>query len=311
MNDLSTWGIVMGLTSAFTWALSSFLFDRIFRNTPPQTRPSAAGANLFKNSLALGVFALGWLLWSEAAPSGEDFRGLLLSGFLGFALADTFFFVAIGLCGVQLAAMIGLLNVPVATLLSWALLGERPTATVVASMGIVLTGVILVILDQREQAHHDAKQRRLGVMFAVANAIVLAYSVVKGHESGGHVATSVATTVRLLGGVVGAFLVAVIWGLQRKRNPVAEVRELTRPYRTRSLWKSRAIASLFGSVLGLFPYHEALRLLPGGVSALTFACTPLFLLPIGLATGDRPGWKTIVGTLIGLVGVAGVLDLKF
>ena len=43
------------------------------------------------------------------------------------------------------------------------------------------------------------------------------------------------------------------------------------------------------------------------MSSLTFAATPLFLLPLGLVSGQRPGRLAVVGTLVGLVGIAGIV----
>ena len=156
MTERELMGIAMGLTSALTWATSSLLFGRIFDRTPPELCPSPAGANLFKNSLALGVFAILWWVLADAAPVGADWYGLLESGFLGFAVADTVYFAAISLCGVQLAAMIGLLNVPIATLLSWIWLKQHPTPGMAIWMGVVLAGVLIVLLDRR----HGVRLRR-------------------------------------------------------------------------------------------------------------------------------------------------------
>jgi drug/metabolite transporter (DMT)-like permease len=114
------------------------------------------------------------------------------------------------------------------------------------------------------------------------------------------------------GGVVGAFVVALCIGAGRGltgggSSPAREVRDLVRPLHTRSMWKSLGAAALFGSVLGLLPYHLALRDLPGGVAAVLFATTPLFTLPLGLLFGERHGLRAVLGTLIGFAGVVGVV----
>jgi drug/metabolite transporter (DMT)-like permease len=243
----------------------------------------------------------------QTSPGGGEWSGLLQSGFLGFAVADTVYFAAIGLCGVQRAAMIGLLNVPLAALFGgWWGVGEPPTATFFGWMALVLAGVVLVLLERRDADRHDPRAMRLGVGLAFGNAFVLAVSVVVGREHSADIGIAAATSVRLLGGIAGAFVVAVAVALLRRRRPADEVAELVRPYRTRRIWPALVVASTFGSVLGLYPYHIALARLDPGESALTFAATPLFLLPLALVTGERPGRLAVIGTIVGFVGIAGI-----
>lgn len=43
--------------------------------------------------------------------------------------------------------------------------------------------------------------------------------------------------------------------------------------------------------------------IPSGVAALIIACVPLWLVIMRAALGDRPGWPTVVGVGLGVVGV--------
>jgi len=44
--------------------------------------------------------------------------------------------------------------------------------------------------------------------------------------------------------------------------------------------------------------------LPSGVAALLIATVPLLVVVLRLVTGDRPGWRTLVGVLVGFAGLA-------
>lgn len=307
----------LAVFSAFTWAFGSLLFGRALKDVPAGGQPpSAAGANLFKNLLAAITFAALWPILGGQLPDLATAGMLLLSGLLGFALGDTLYFAALPRAGVQRAAMIGMLNVPVAALLGWALYGEELPVPTLACMGVVLLGVALVVLDRSEGGGSpDPAVRRAGVLFSLANVASIALAIVLGHNFIEGIDLVPGTLCRMVGGIAGAFLVAPIagWfqsvapGSSRPANLVAEVGRLVHPLRTRSLWRALGIAAFFSAVLGLLPYHLALERLPSGVASVLFATTPLFTLPLGLVMGEKVGWRAVTGTLIGYAGVFGVV----
>lgn len=306
-----------GLASAFTWGTASLLFGRLLRSADAGRRPTAAAANLFKNVLALALFALLWPFVGESIPRASALGWLAWSGTMGFAVGDTLYFAALPRCGVQAAAVIGQLNVPLAALLAWLFLGEELGAFALASMALVLVGVTLVVLDparaRRTPLSVDPRVRRTGLVFAFANAACQAIAIVSGRGGFADVPLLGGTITRLVGGTLGALAIAAALDLVRaaRSRPggraVGEVRSLVRPLHARALWRPLLPASLFGSVLGLLPFHYAMRELPGGISAVLFATTPLVTLPLGLCFDERHGWRGWLGTALGFAGVAGVL----
>ncbi len=308
----------LAVFSAFTWAFGSLLFGRALRSVPGGAEPpSAAGANLFKNLLAALTFAALWPVLGGELPGVPTAAMLLLSGLLGFALGDTLYFAALPRAGVQRAAMIGMLNVPVAALLGWGLYGEELPLPTLGWMAVVLAGVALVVLDSSDGGgSSDPAVRRAGLLFSLANVGSIALAIVLGHNFIGGIDLVPGTLCRMVGGILGAFLVAPIAGFFQRRGPetvsrqegmLAEVRRLVHPLRTRTLWRALGIAAFFSAVLGLLPYHLALEKLPSGVASVLFATTPLFTLPLGLVMGEKVGWRAVTGTLIGYGGVFGVV----
>jgi hypothetical protein len=117
-----------------------------------------------------------------------------------------------------------------------------------------------------------------------------------------------ATLLRVAGGALALCLMGLLSGcLPGRGGPARGLRELARPLHTPGMWRPLFVAGFFGSVLGLWPYHYALQHLPPGVSAIVFSATPLFTLPLGLLFGERHGWRTVLGTLVGFAGVAAVV----
>ena len=303
-----------GLFSAAAWGVASLLFARFLRDQKGSRLPSAAGANLFKNSLAFCAFLCLWPLFGGALPGPTIGFWLLLSGVLGFSLGDSLYFAAMQRCGVQTAAMVGQLNVPLAALMGYLWKDQNLSPMTLLSMGVAMAGVILVISDPVPLAGKGrASQYRAGVLFALLNAVTIASGIFVGHVGIEHVDILPGTLMRMLGGIAGAFLVAPLWGFLARalgaqdESPVREVQDLVEPFKQRSWHRPLILASVSGSVVGLLPYHVALRELPSGVSATLFATTPLFTLPLGRLFGERFGPRSVVGTLIGFAGVLGVI----
>jgi drug/metabolite transporter (DMT)-like permease len=118
------------------------------------------------------------------------------------------------------------------------------------------------------------------------------------------------TVIRLFAGVVGAFVLSTIFdlGALLGRRKGGETAALIRPLRHPDIMKRLLFAALIASVINLLPYHFAIRELRGGISAVLFATAPLFTLPLGPLFGERHGWRAVAGTLLGFLGVAGILS---
>ncbi|MEM9799961.1 MAG: DMT family transporter [Planctomycetota bacterium] len=311
---MSTVAILAALLAAASWAVASVAIGRFLGYgyvTP-------AAATLFKNALAAFCFFLAALAVGGRWPVGEAWGWLFLSGFLGFTVSDTLYFAAFRRCGVQTAATVMLLNVPIATLLAVPLAGDAVQTQIVPFMVVVLVGVLLVILDSRiaqGRSPGDANPHAnyaLGVLLAVAAAFAIGTSVPLGRGKFDDVGVCPGAFVRLVGGALGAVPVALLVGtLRRGTSASQEAARLVHPLLVApgpaSVWGRASLVGVGFAIVGLIPYHFALRELPGGVSALLFSATPLFTLPLSLLIGQRAGWVGILGTLVGFAGVAGIL----
>jgi len=298
------------LGSAATWALGSHLFRRSLARggSSGERAPTAAAANLFKNTLAFVVFAVIVAASGGILPDFERWPALLFSGLFGFAIGDTLYFAALPRCGVQIAAMVGLVHVPAAVLLGWILHGERLAPLALVGAAAIVAGVALVLSEAPRGPALDARTRRTGIVYAAIAALAQAVGVVVGHGAMQGAEVLGGTLARMSGGIVGAFVIAIALGFASSSSRVgAELANLVRPWRSRADRSGLLLAALFGSVIGLPLFHLALRGLPSGVAAVLFATTPLFTLPLGLALGERHGIRAALGALLGLGGVAGVV----
>lgn len=293
------------LGAAATWALGSLLFRRLLRKQSGVRPPSPGALNLFKNSLAFLAIGILWVIDGAELPSRESIPWLVGSGLLGFSIGDTLYIASLPRAGVQRAAMVVLLTVPLASLLAFALFGSRLTPGVLVSMAVVLAGVLLVLLDEGDDAPHARAERRRGLGLVGVATLVYSVNIVLGHKGLSSGALFGGSLVRVGAGIVGAFLAAPI---EQRVVPVENAfGELTRPLRERALLLPLFLAIAANSIIGLPLFHYALRGLEPGIAALLCATTPLFTLLLGRFFGEHHRGLAWLGTAVGFAGVVGVV----
>jgi len=293
------------LGAATTWAFGSLLFRRLLRRESGVRPPSPGALNLTKNSLAALVVGVLWIADGARLPTLESLPWLVGSGLLGFSIGDTLYIAALPRAGVQRAAMVVLLQVPLASLLAFTLLGSRLSPGVCVAMAVVLAGVLLVLLEGADTAPHARAERRRGLMLVTIAMLSYAVNIVLGHRGLSGVALFGGSLVRIFAGIAGAFLVAP---LEQRLVPVANaLGELTRPLREPALRRPLLLAVAANSIIGLPLFHFALQGLEPGIAAVLCATTPLFTLLLGRFFGERHGALAWIGTAVGFAGVAGII----
>ena len=263
--------------------------------------------NALRNGCGLIAFGALVAVIGGARPTGEAALLLMASGAMGFAIGDALFFAALPRCGVQTAAMVGLINVPIAVLMGWVWLDQALSPAVLGSMAVVLAGVGLVLTERGSK--DEARSRTSGVLLALVAAVFWASSTISGHAAIQGVDPFVGAVVRLAGALIACFGMSIVVGLVTRTGVRRELDTLTTPMRRRSMFLVLLPAVLFASIFNLVPFHFALRELPGAVGALLFSTTPLFTLPLARYFGETVGPRTLLGTLVGFAGVAGVVFL--
>jgi drug/metabolite transporter (DMT)-like permease len=304
-----------GLLAAASWGLGCLMFDAVHARRGKDERPlSPAGMNLYKNSLATLVFVSVGLVLGSTYPSTEVFWPLFWSGVIGFALGDSLYFAAFPLAGVQATAMVGNLTPPIAGLIAWLALGETFQASSFLWMAVVLGGVSLVIMDpQKSKGSKPVKGPKdltLGISLALGAAICQSAAIVVAHSSFQGIEIIPGTCVRLFGGLAAAIVIAGLVSLHPKaRKGALGMSETIRPFRNRLLLRALFVPTFFATLISL-PLHSAtVQAAPEHLSALLLSTSPLFILPLGYRFGVRQGPVSVLGTLIGFFGVAGLIWL--
>ncbi len=282
----------VSLLSACSWALGAILWRRLGE------RLSSYGMNLAKT--AIGALFLGvFLLAAGAGPvDARSAAYLALSGIVGIAVGDTFFFLALMELGPRRASLMGSLN-PVAIAVAAAVfLGERPTPAAWAGIGAASFGVGWVLWERAGTAPGEASAS-LGIRYGILSVLCTAGGVLLAKVGVAAVPTVHAAWIRLVAGAAGLAL----WGASR-----AELGRWVEPLRQGALLAKVAVVVAVVVFGGFWLSLVALKHIDAAVAGPLNATAPLFILPMSaVLMKERLSLRAVLGAGIAVGGVALIL----
>lgn len=287
-------GELAALSAALIWAIASFVFVSL------GARMSPIILNAVKCMVGIGLTALTlWLLPNDSPNLSQQAIWILgVSGALGIGLGDTAFFGSLNILGPRRAVLMESLAPPLTAIIAGIFLQE--TLSLMAWAGIFLTvgGVSWVVAEREAVVNPDLQGDRLwkGVFFGLVAALCQAGGAVlsRGVLAGTDINPLWSTLIRLMAGV----LVLILWAT-RQPHSLKELRWMRSP-RFVAILASTAFASTF---LGIWLQQTALKFTAAGIAQSLSATTPLFVLPIALAVGERVSLRATLGAVMALAGV--------
>ena len=235
-------GEVCALLAAMTWAVAVVLFKRSGEQVSPLS------LNLFKSVLALVLLAATLVFMGEGFEvlsqfSHGDIYILMLSGFLGIALADTLFLYSLNLIGVGLISIVDCLYSPMIIFFAVLLLKEDLVAAHYLGTAIILMAVFFSS-RHAPPAGRTRGQLVLGIMLAVVAIILMTFGIVLARPvlCLGNFPLIWATTLRLFVGTVALVLFAAV---SRNRK------EYWSTFRPSAIWWSSVPASILGTYFAM------------------------------------------------------------
>ncbi len=302
-------GEALSILSAMTWAVGVILYRQLVRSLPPLT------LNFNKNMLVLAMMLpLPWLLHGTALPS-LSVREVLLamsSGFLGIAVADTLYFVALSRLGAGRMGVIGNAYSPLVIVLSVVLLGERLGPWQVAGFVLVMAGVAVVAkrpeparivvgepvpppdlppalaASAPTMSHAAAITLGIVAIALMAVAIVMIKPVLETQPLGW------VTLLRLSGALLGLVVIAAVRG---------ELRMLSaRGHRVN--WKLLAAAAFVGQFLSMVLWLGGYKYAPASVAAMLNETASIFIVLLAWWWLREPlGKQGLIGVVLTIFGV--------
>ena len=289
------WGEFFALASAISWAVSVILLRR------PAFELPAFELNLFKIVMAFVLF-IPTLLLVEGMTlpdyTAAELGTVLVSGFIGIAVADTWYLRALNLMGASRTGIIASLLSPFVIILSVLFLGESLGGWQILGFALVMGGILLVTWrNARTQA--DAQHLRKGVFFGVGSIFLMAVGVVMVKEILETRPFMWTVELRMVGGLAGM----IIYLLARRRT-----KSVFSAY-TKSLpWGQIITGSFLGAYVSMLMWLAGYKLIDASVaSILNESANAWIVLLAWLILHEQPDRRKIIGLLLTMAGVAVML----
>ncbi len=253
------------------------------------------------------LFASGYLMITHLVLYGsllpihaESFRWewLALSGFIGLVFGDGLLFEAFVLIGARLSMLLMSLVPIISTVLAWLFLREVLNIFEIIAIILTVGGIIWVILERNNRNNHaDSKNYFIGILCAIGGALGQAFALITAKKGlGGDFPALSANLIRVVTATIIFWIIAILQG-----KAVSNF----------SFWTNRKArwaiigGSIFGPFLGIWLSMIAIKYAHIGIASTLMALPPIFLLPISYwIFKERHSWRTIVGTVLAVAGVA-------
>ena len=273
------------------WAFAIILFRRIGDALPPFE------LNLFKNLLGF-VLILPTLALFEgfqlSAFTPAELGIALLSGFIGIAVADTWYLRALNLMGASRTGIVAGLLSPFVIVLSFAFLGETLKGWQIVGFALVMAGVLLVTWRQNRK-EVDAAHLGQGLFYGAGAVFLMAVGIVMVKEILETRPFIMTAQIRLAGGVAGMLIYLLL-----RRQTGAVVRKFKQPLP----WNLILVASVLSTYVSMMLWLAGYKLIPASVaSVLNESANAWIVLLAWLMLGESIGKKKVYGIMLTTTGV--------
>jgi drug/metabolite transporter (DMT)-like permease len=286
-------GEIAALFAALFWALASVVYSRVGQRISP------IGLNLIKGIIAIFLLLITLLLQGKTFPDVSIFtiQLLLLSGLIGIGIGDSAYFATLKDLGARRGLLLETLAPPLTAILAFIFLEER--LSIQAWCGILLTilGIAWVISERVSQSSTFETHFWRGIGFGLIAEFCQATGVLLSHFALNQTEISPlwSTLIRLIGGTV----VLLFYFITRSQN----LKLLWTPLKSKKVIGIIFIATFLGTYLGIWLQQTSLKFTAAGIAQALLATSPLFVLPISAAMGERVSLQAIFGALIAILGV--------
>ncbi len=224
---------------------------------------------------------------------------LVISGFIGLAVGDSFLFKAYRLIGARISMLVMSVAPAIAALLAYFFLNESILFLGVVGMFVTILGIALVVIQRKEVPTSEYKIDYTGLFYAfmgaVGQGVGLIFAKLAFNES--NINPFVATLTRIVSALIIIYpLVAMT---RRFNNPVQKFRE------NKKGLIFTIVGSIIGPFLGITFSLISISHTKIGIASTLMATVPIIMLPlVRFYYKEKLSWKSIVGAFIAVGGIA-------
>jgi len=294
-------GELCALGTAVSWSLGSNFFAAAGRQMGSITlnRLRILMAGVLLGATLFVLHGSPWPCWATRPQVAL----LAISGLIGFAFGDLYFFRSLVILGPGRASLIASIAPLFTAAIAWPVLHEVPGSFALLGMALTLGGVAWVLVGRQQVTHeHVEGSVAVGIAAGVLAALAQAagYVVSKIALKSGIDALS-ATMIR----VSAAALAMWAWAILR-----GQALPTLRALADRRSALFMTAGAVFGPFLGVTLSLAALHYIQAGVASSITAFYPVLTILISSRVhGERLTWRTLIGALVAVTGVV-VLFLR-
>ena len=264
---------------------------------------------LFAAVIVMGLLAAAGGAWFGS----RAFAWFFLSGIIGFGFGDIGVWFALPRLGSRLTLlMVHCVAAPLAGLVEWRWLGTTITPWQIASLAVILPGISLALFPERG---HPREERRYGagILFGLLAAMGQSLGAVCSRKAFALIETTDAGVFdyiflgassgfsRLVGGILiaGGFWLASRYAPALRTSPEGGHQHDSAARKAKNI----LFCAAAGPILGVICYQWALATTPSVLVQMVVSLSPLVILPLTwYHEHDRPSVRSLIGTLIAVVG---------
>lgn len=289
-------GEIAAMGTSFCWAGGSLLFSLAGR------RIGSYNVNKLRIPIAACFLSIVlFIAYGDLFPTGcsrHAFLYLALSGVIGLAIGDTFYFRCLVILGPRLGSLMMALAPVMTAIIAFVMLGERLSLMAIAGIFVTLAGVSWVTTDRKEtDLDHREGSKAFGVLMGAGGAFGQALGLVLAKEGMGETFNPMsATLVRMLTAAAAIWMVAACRGeIVRTLKALADRRSLA----------ALSGAAFLGPTIGVWLSLVAVKHTQAGIAATLMSTFPVMVIPLTMIVHkQRPSYRSVLGAVVAVAGVA-------
>lgn len=287
-------GEISALTTAVCWSFTAYAF------TDASRRVGSVQVNIDRMFLAsvillVIIFVFGISLNLTFYQIGN----LILSGFVGLILGDSFLFKSFQLIGARIGIILMALVPVISTILAVFFLDEIIAFAGLFGMLLTISGILLVVFEKNQDGKNNLSANKLGILYGILGALGQASGLIfaKFAFQAGELNGFSASFIRLSSSTIILFPVIIFF--RKYKNPLKLYTINPKAF------KSVLIGTTFGPVAGITLSLVAIANTKVGIASTLMTMMPIIMLPIAkYYFKEKINWKAVVGAFIAVAGAA-------
>lgn len=287
-------GEIFAILTALLWSATSIVF------TEASVRVGSLYVNISRLILSVFYLAFTILIFGiEINLSSGQVINLIISGFAGLVIGDTFLFKSFQHIGARLSMLVMALAPGMAAILAFFFLNEIISIIGIVGMIITVAGISMVVLQRKEKPDAKYKVDYTGIVYALIGALGQAVGLIfaKHAFNEGEINGFVAASVRIVSSII--FLYPLFLVSKKIRNPFKVFSS------ERKAFVYTVIGSIIGPFLGITFSLISVSNTKVGIASTLMATVPIIMLPmVRYYYKEKLSWVSITGAFVAVGGIA-------